>query len=162
MTPLLNTLFSYGDWANDALLDAAAKLDEPLLDQPFDIGPGSARKILDHIETGESVWLNRWRGHTHTPWSSQPVATLPELRARFHATRAARVEFLATLDPARLDAQQTYRDSRGSMFRATLADMLLQGFVHSAHHRAQAVNVLRRLGAGIVELDYMMHVRQPA
>lgn len=159
---LFTTMFAYGDWANDALLAAAATLDEPHLDQPFDIGPGSARRILAHIDTGESVWLNRWRGHAQTPWSSAPDTTLPNLRARFLATRAARFDFLATLDPARLDFEQTYRDSRGSMFRAKLVDMLLQGFVHSAHHRAQAVNVLRRLGAGVVELDYMMHVRQPA
>jgi uncharacterized damage-inducible protein DinB len=39
--------------------------------------------------------------------------------------------------------------------------MLLQGALHSKHHQAQAVNILRRLGAAWPELDYMMHVRKP-
>jgi uncharacterized damage-inducible protein DinB len=33
---------------------------------------------------------------------------------------------------------------------------------HSAHHRAQAVNMLRRVNAGLVELDYMYRIRQAA
>jgi uncharacterized damage-inducible protein DinB len=56
---------------------------------------------------------------------------------------------------------QEYRDSRGSKFRATLADMITQGLVHSIHHRAQATNAIRRLGRNAPEMDYMVHIRQP-
>jgi uncharacterized damage-inducible protein DinB len=69
--------------------------------------------------------------------------------------------FLASLDPGRLDAEQPYRDSRGTLFRATLRRMLLQGIVHSIHHRAQAVNAIRRLGGAAPEVDFIMSVRQP-
>ena len=40
-------------------------------------------------------------------------------------------------------------------------DMILQGLVHSIHHRAQAVNMLRQLGLGPPEVDYMTSVRLP-
>jgi uncharacterized damage-inducible protein DinB len=54
-----------------------------------------------------------------------------------------------------------YRDSKGSLFAATLSDMLLQGILHSVHHRAQAVNMVRRLGGAALEMDYMTFVRRP-
>jgi uncharacterized damage-inducible protein DinB len=40
--------------------------------------------------------------------------------------------------------------------------MLLQLCYHATHHRAQAVNILRRLGTQAPELDYMMRIREPA
>jgi uncharacterized damage-inducible protein DinB len=47
--------------------------------------------------------------------------------------------------------------------------MVLQMFVHSTHHRAQAVNMLRHVGAVMPvsgnaagQVDYMMMVRVPA
>jgi uncharacterized protein YciI len=57
---------------------------------------------------------------------------------------------------------QVYRDSKGSLFQATLGDMLMQGVMHTKHHQAQAVNALKRLGAAWPELDYMYRVRKPA
>jgi hypothetical protein len=41
---------------------------------------------------------------------------------------------------------QNYRDSKGSLFKATLNDMLIQNVMHSTHHRAQIVNAIRRVG----------------
>jgi uncharacterized damage-inducible protein DinB len=53
------------------------------------------------------------------------------------------------------------RGSRGTLFTTTLGDVILQMFVHSTHHRAQAVNMLRHLGVSHPQVDYMMLVRQP-
>lgn len=160
---LLTQLLEYSDWANVRVLDAAKGMSDEQLDKPLDIGPGSLRRILIHTYNGELVWLKRWRGEVETKWPSEsekvPAAALAE---RFAALWGERGEFMRKLDDAAIGREQTYRDSRGSLFRATLGDMLLQGIVHSTHHRAQAVNALRRLGGPIVELDYMMRMRQPA
>jgi uncharacterized damage-inducible protein DinB len=72
-----------------------------------------------------------------------------------------RDRFLDRVDDVRLAADQVYRDSKGSLFRATLHEMMLQGINHSVHHRAQAVNMIRRLGGPIVEVDFMYWRRQP-
>lgn len=161
---LLRTLFDYGDWANDQLLAAATSLSAAHLDQPFDIGPGSLRRALLHILIGEEVWLARWRGEVETKWGGEKeTVEPPAMRDRFAALRSSRDAFLSALRPGDLDRAQTYRDSKGSLFTATLRDMLIQGHVHSTHHRAQAVNILRRLGLGTPppELDYMMRARRP-
>ncbi len=159
---LLQRMLGYGDSANDQLLAGARALDDQGLDQPFDIGPGSLRRTLMHILVGEEVWLSRWKGVSETPWGDEKAKLTPDqIAARFKAVRNARDEFLAPLSPGELDREQVYRDSKGSLYRATLREMLLQGVVHSTHHRAQAVNILRRLGRPAPELDFMMGCRRP-
>lgn len=158
----LPSLFNYNDWANDEILRAAGPLNETQLDQAFDMGRGSLRRTILHIYVGELVWLARWQGNTETPWPNEDEpAAVAAIADRLHTTRAARQIFIAQVPTTDLDRVVKYRDSKGQLFRAPLGDMLLQMLNHSAHHRAQAVNMLRRVHAGLVELDYMYHVRQP-
>jgi uncharacterized damage-inducible protein DinB len=160
---LIGRMFEYTDWSNTRLIEAALPVVEEALDRPMEIGPGSLRRTLLHIFNGESVWLGRFGQDPSVPWPSETervgVAALGE---RLAANAKRRDEFLAGLVPADLDRVQPYRDSKGSLFQATLRDMLLQGVLHSKHHQAQAVNILRRLGAAWPELDYMYRVRRPA
>lgn len=159
----IRTLLNYGDWANDRLLQTAGVLNDEQLDRPFDMGVGSLRKTLLHIYNGEYVWLQRWQGKTETKWPSEEEPVLiSTLAERFRKNYADRDAFLAALMDADLARAVVYRDSKGSLFTAALGDMLMQGCVHSLHHRAQAVNMLRRVGADAPELDYMMRIRRPA
>jgi uncharacterized damage-inducible protein DinB len=156
-------LFRYSDRANAMLLDAAMALDDERLDRAFDMGMGSLRRTLLHIWSGESVWLQRWQGRVETPWPDERErAAIRIIADRLAANSKQRDQFLAGLATEALATKQTYRDSKGSLFSASLQDMVLQMFVHSAHHRAQAVNMLRRLGVTPPEVDYMMQVRTPA
>jgi uncharacterized damage-inducible protein DinB len=157
----IHAMFDYNDWANERILHAARPLNETQLDQSFDMGRGSPRRTLLHIYCGELVWLARWQGKTETPWPDEEervsVAVIAE---RWMATRQERKSFMNKIDTRDYDRVITYRDSKGQLYRATLGDMILQMLNHSAHHRAQAVNMLRRVNAGLVELDYMYRIRQ--
>ena len=159
----LSDFFRYNDWANDRLLGAAAELSDAQLDQAFDVGVGSLRLTLMHIWAGEETWLQRWRGMAETPWPDQAERiSIGELAQRLADTRSRRDAFIAGLSEASLSADVVYRDSLGSQFRATLANMLIQGAVHSTHHRAQAANLIRRTGGPSIDLDYMYWARKPA
>lgn len=159
----VQALLQYSDWANGRVLDCSRGLADDALDRPFDIGMGSLRRTLLHIWAGEHVWLRRWKGLVETPWPSEVERIgMADLADRFRQTWAERAAFLTTLSNADLPRVQVYRDSKGSLFRSSLGDMLLQGCIHSTHHRAQAANLLRRLEAESPELDYMMWLRQPA
>jgi uncharacterized damage-inducible protein DinB len=161
LTPF-RELFEYSDQMNRLVLNRAAALPDDALDRPLDLGPGTLRRILIHTHNGELVWLRRWQGQIETKWPGESAMLSPEevLKA-LELIWPERDAFLASLDPGRLDAEQPYRDSRGTLFRATLRRMLLQGIVHSIHHRAQAVNAIRRLGGAAPEVDFIMSVRQP-
>lgn len=157
----IREMLRYGDWANDRLLECAAPVSDEQLDRAFPMGRGNLRKTLIHIYTGEFVWLQRWKGVVEFKWPSESEKIgSNELGNRFEALRRERDAFLASLNGVDLSKEQNYRDSKGSLFRAGLGQMLLQGCLHSHHHRAQAVNMLRNLEAEAPELDYMMSVRQ--
>jgi uncharacterized damage-inducible protein DinB len=159
----IREMLAYGDWADDRLLECASPLKDDQLDRVFPMGRGSLRKTLIHIFTGEFVWLQRWKGRVEHPWPSESEKIGPaELSERFAVMRRERDTFLDSLEAGALSREQTYRDSRGSLFTAALGRMLLQGCLHSHHHRAQAVNMLRQIGAEAPELDYMYHVREAA
>jgi len=159
---LIRRMFEYTDWSNARLIEGAMPVVDEALDRAMDIGPGTLRRTLLHLLNGETVWLARFGGESPAwPNESEPVK-VGEMGERLGANARERERFLRALAPADLDRVQTYRDSKGSLFRATLRDMLLQGVLHSKHHQAQAVNILRRVGAAWPELDYMYRVREPA
>lgn len=163
MNAAILEMFRYCDWADERLLTAAAAMTDAQLDQAFDIGRGTLRKTLIHIASGNAVWLSRWQGRVETPWPDENAAvSVAELSQRVKAAADERRGFLESLREADAGRPMKYRDSKGSLFSTTLGQMVLQGAFHATHHRAQAVNLLRRLGAGLVELDYMMTVRRPA
>lgn len=159
----LDELFTHNDWANDEILRAAQPLNETQLDQSFDMGRGSLRRTLLHIYTAEYVWLSRWQERGVHPWPDEEERiSVSILAERFAATRREREAFRRGKSGEDLARMVPYRDSRGSSYRATLGQMMLQVLMHSAHHRAQAVNMLRRVSAETLELDFMYRVRQAA
>jgi uncharacterized damage-inducible protein DinB len=157
------SLLRYNDWANEQIERAAAVLSDEQLDRPFEMGMVTLRKTMQHIRDAECVWLKRWQAQGEVPWpadgGSEAILGIGEQLRRNARERDA---FLTTVGESELTRVITYRDSKGSRFQAALGDMILQMCVHSTHHRAQAVNMLRRLGASPPELDYMYHVRKPA
>lgn len=140
----LRALFLHNDWAWDRLLDAAAPLPDEALDRPFDMGPGSLRKTIGHLWSVEQQWLDRWQG---APCSGGPMRrpSIAELARRFRRTACARNELLDRLGES---------SPRG--------DMMLHVCNHGFHHRAQAANMIRRLGAAAPELDYLHMTMSPS
>jgi len=158
----IRTLFNYSDRANGQLIEASSRLTDDQLDRAFPMGRGSLRKTLLHIWAGEHVWLLRWKGQADTPWPDENVPTPVTVIARdLNQTSTGRDVFLDSLDESNLRQLTRYLDSVAGYFQATLTDMILQGLVHSIHHRAQAVNMLRQLGIEPPEVDYMTTVRLP-
>lgn len=158
----LRQMFAYSDERTRALLAAAGPVDAAGLDRPFEMGFGSLRRTLEHIEHGDRAWLGRWRGEVETAWPKFDSEASPsQIEARLAIVSQDRDAFLATLTNEALDERQTYRDSRGTLYHATLRQMLYQALIHATHHRAQATNMLRQITGTGLEMDYMVTVRQP-
>ena len=77
---------------------------------------------------------------------------MPELQSRFRATATERNEFLDDRDEAEQIACTT---DTGGTLRLALSDMMLHVCNHGFHHRAQALNMLRHVGADTPDLDYV-------
>lgn len=161
----IRELFTHNDWANTRLVDAGAALADDALDCPFEMGAGSLRKTLHHLYSAERVWLNRWLGvvkpsdrggANHVPFALRG--------AEYRALADERDAFVARLDDDALSRPVTYTNLRGETSTFELGQLMLHVCNHGVHHRAQALNMLRRLGAVLPkpEIDYIfMKLVQP-
>lgn len=151
----LQDLFAWNDWGRDKLLALAAPLSPAQLDRPFDVGPGSLRAVLLHLYGAERVWWERWHGDSPAAFPrSGELETLDGLAEAWRALAARRNRELAELG-AGLAREISYRSMEGVPWVSRLDDILLHVCNHGPHHRAQALNILRRLGVRVPGLDYL-------
>lgn len=156
-------LIRYGDAANALVMSSVMPLANEQLDRTLDLGMGTPRKICQHLLAGEVTWLARISGQADAKWPAKPIpSSAQDMAVMFEEVAQQRRNFLGSVRDDDLGRVQKYRDSKGSVFQATLRQMLLQMIVHATHHRAQAVNAVRRVGGVAREVDYMAQVRVKA
>jgi uncharacterized damage-inducible protein DinB len=159
----IGELFRHDNWARDLLLGAAAVMTDEQLDRKVDMGCGSLRGTLIHIHEAMYWWHHVCHGNEDPP---EPLAREPmdELAARWRETAAARDASLANESPA-LDRPVTYRGRDGRDYAFPMRDVWLHVVNHGMHHRAQALNMLRRLcvePSKLPRVDYVfMKLGQP-
>ncbi len=159
MLTTLRGLFLHNDWARDRILDAAKSLADDQLDEPVEMGPGSLRATLEHLCRAERWWLDRWQGTADPPAEPEPGLPVAELHDRFRAIAGERNDFLDDRDEAE---QLVCTTETGRTMTFALSDMVLHVCNHGTHHRAQALNMLRRLGAQAPDIDFIVQRRKPS
>ena len=159
----IRELFAHGDWARDKLLGLADGLVDEQLDRPFDIGPGSLRATLRHLYGAERIWFERWQGAEQPQHpTSRSLTTIAELRQAWLKLAAARGDYLTQIGSVGLMKTADYTDLAGKPRSQHIGDLMLHVCNHGVHHRAQALNMLRRLGVKTPGLDYLfMRVERP-
>ena len=154
---LIRRYYAYSDWAQERVHASAATLTDEQLDRPFDIGLGSLRATLLHIRDGEQSWLESWTGPPSKEYDQQPPTTsIAELRHLFQQTAQRRNAFLDGSDAATLQNPVSVWVTPEKKLSFALGETVLQLHSHGTHHRAQAVNMLRRLGAEMPALDFLV------
>ena len=147
----LRQLFEYDYWANQETLRSVATLDVP---------PERVLKVAGHIIGAQRVWLGRLEaagGAAPAPW---PLMTLEEVDAAISETYGRWKSFLATLPPGRLDEDLVHRNSKGTEFRSSVRDVLMQLVMHGTYHRGQIAAVVREAGGTPSSTDYITYVRK--
>ena len=151
---VIRAYYEYNDWARERVLKAAAPLDDDELDRPFKIGMGTLRKTLMHIRDAENWWLLNWSGEPAETFSELPDTTpIGGLRKESAEIARHRREFFETLGDGELARTVTAKPRPGVELTFALGDTMVQLGGHGTHHRAQALNMLRRLGVDGPGLD---------
>ena len=141
----LQILFSHDRWATAQLLHACGKLTADQFHQSFDIGPGSLHDALTHVVGATRAWTETLAGAEPRPrletdgqrrTPEQLRALLDETSQQFHAEARRRP----------LEETVTRRLRDGRTVQLTRAAVFAQVTTHGMHHRAQCLNMLRRLG----------------
>jgi uncharacterized damage-inducible protein DinB len=147
---------AYGDWAFSQVLDAAAELSDGQLDQAFEMGMGTLRKTLVHIHDAERWWLGNWRNGPVELFPAIDETMSPaRLRELYRQTASEREAFVGSRSDDDLRKPATALVRPGMTKTFPLGMTMLQVCSHGTHHRAQAVNMLRRLGGRVPELDWL-------
>ncbi|MEX2217488.1 MAG: DinB family protein [Phycisphaerales bacterium] len=180
MEPL--RVYDYLVLARARVLAAVRGLSAEEYGREFPMGPGSIARTLTHIMISEWYYVARMRGREVPEYARWPIRSeeppafseverVWEEQAR--ETRAAVAELAAA--PGRtagsraweeaLEYRVTTDDGRRVVVTATAAGLFVQLVLHEVHHRAQVLNMLRQMGAGVEgDLDFnaMMFERREA
>lgn len=143
---LLRVLLAHDRWATGQVLDACARLTEEQFHQRFEIGPGSLHDALAHVIAATRAWTETLAGTTEPRPRIDADGrrrTVAELRGP-HEEAAADLAAEAHRRP--LEEKVTRRTRDGRTIELTRAAVLAQVTTHAMHHRAQCLNMLRRLG----------------
>ncbi len=135
-------------WATREVLRACEKLADDAWHRRFEIGPGSLHDTITHIVGAMFRWADRIDGPPRTVRSSIEDGsrrTPAELRALLDLAAA---DLAATATRARSRGLSTMLEVTlgGTPYRFSLGAMLMHVATHGVHHRAQCLNMLRRLG----------------
>jgi uncharacterized damage-inducible protein DinB len=159
----LRAYYAYADWARNQVHATAVKLGDEQLDRPFEIGSGSLRATLIHIQQAEQWWWQNW---TLGPGQPFPAAaarlSIAELTRLFDTTAAQRDDFLNRITDGELPRPVSAMPRPGVTRTFPLGVTMLQLCHHGTHHRAQALNMLRHVGGEVPALDYVAMLRQRA
>ena len=162
--------YEYLHLARTRVLQASRSLDLKQHTAPFEMGMGTLGETLTHIMICEWAYVKRIAGEDVPPYDQwifddRDPPPLAELENAW-ATQAERTrEVIAQVQD--WDTPFEFRghwENRDVIVTASRADVFTQLVLHEVHHRAQAMNMLRRLGAPVEELDFntMMYSRRDA
>jgi uncharacterized damage-inducible protein DinB len=139
----LEILLAHDQWATRQILDACTKLTAEQFHQRFDIGAGSLHDATTHILGAMRTWTQALAGQEPGPRLEEggrrtgaELLALLETCARELAGEARRRPLNETIE--RVRDGKTYHFTRGAV--------LTHVMTHGMHHRAQSLNMLRRLG----------------
>lgn len=147
MKEQLISLYEYGEWVNQRLLEATAALTEEQFTRKVWPGFGSVHLTLVHILGAEVLWFARWQGLSpKTMLSPRELPTSTAIRERWERLVDERRAHLADLDEAELAAPVRWTNMRGQPFALPRWQVILHCINHSTHHRSEVSATLTELG----------------
>lgn len=113
-------------------------------------------KIFAHMVSATDVWLNRAEG-LENPIVLFPDWSLEEVHAR-HEDGLARL--MRVVESTPLDREIVYKTSQGQEFKNRFGEILLHLHSHSAYHRGQIAQEVRRTGGELLDTDFILALRE--
>lgn len=154
----IDRLAGHNVWATRVLLERCRGLTPEQFTRSFDIGPGRLHDTLLHVAGAMRRWADRIGDRPLRPSVEQEnrVRTPDEILALLNEAEADLSGVLGrVVEEGRLDETMSITIPRyQEPFVFTRGTAIVHVMTHGVHHRAQAINMLRRLGlADLPDLD---------
>lgn len=167
---------AYNQRMNIKVYDAASHLDETALVEDRGAFFISIFGTLNHIVTGDTIWLKRFATH---PASSNALSQITELLnptsldqisfEDFDALYAHRrwldeqiINWISGLADGDLDYILSYRNTKGVPANKRFSALILHFFNHQTHHRGQTSTLLSQAGEDIGVTDLLVLIPEEA
>ena len=151
-------LYRYNAWANERVLDTAARLRPDQLLAAGGPEGESIRDTLVHTMGAQWLFLERW--HRRSP-TAMPDAAFPDLaaiRQRWDVIERETRDFVAALDDATLAGVVEYTNFKGERWAYPLWQQMVHQVNHGTQHRSEAAMMLTRLGFSPGWLDFLYYI----
>lgn len=153
--------YDYLAQSRSRVLAWARPLGEAGYTQRFPIGLGTLGRTLTHIMTSEWYYVERIERREVPPYESWPIRDeepppLADLEAAWAAQAVRTRRALGAVKDwdAPIEYEVAVDDGRRQVVMATAGGLFTQLALHEVHHQAQAMNMLRRLGVTIEDIDF--------
>ena len=147
MLPMLRDLFAHQAWADAQMwhyvgATAAAHTDEKVL------------KILGHMHAVQRFFLSAVQGEPLTIEELRREFPLPDLRDSYREYHVQADRALSKMRDSHL--KDVVVVPWFPEFQPKVSEVLTQSFMHTQHHRAQILMLLRQLGGDPKPVDYIV------
>lgn len=162
MIPLYQHFARYNRWANERLYTSVADLSQDEFGRNCAAFFGSMRGTLNHLLVADRIWMRRLTGEGPAPTALDTILfeRFPDLRAARAEEDAKIVDYVDSLDDARLTAPLAFASLAGAPDERPLWQILSHLFNHETHHRGQAHTLLSQMGRTPPPLDFYIFVRE--
>jgi PhzF family phenazine biosynthesis protein len=160
---------SYNQWMNEKVYATAATLPPQALAADQKAFFGSIIGTLNHLVTGDIIWLKRFATHPARFPALEALADLPtpatlgdlhtpdlprleQLRRRLDASVIALADAITEPD---LDVTLTWTNSKGVVSEKNFFSLLMHFFNHQTHHRGQVTTLLSQEGLDVGVTDLL-------
>jgi uncharacterized damage-inducible protein DinB len=151
----LRTHLDYTAWANQRLLDAAAKLTPEELTRDFHTADKSVLDTLVHIYAADRIWLTRVQGEPRATFIDPEDRDLGLLQAEWPALLQRWQLHLRDMHDGDVLQPISFKNLKGNPYTQPLWQIILHVVNHGTHHRGQISGFLRAMGRTPVPLDLM-------
>lgn len=163
LTAVVKNLYDYNGWANERVLECAARLSPEQLAAPGGASFDSVHDTLLHAINAQWLYLERWQGRSPRAWPPAP-SDLAELHTRWTAIERDTQRFVAGLDDARLAEVVAYTNMQGEPWAYPLWQQMVHQVNHATQHRSEVAVLLTGFGhsPGLLDLLYFIDLRRAA
>ena len=158
-------LYEYNRWACERTAESLETLPESGEQEQAEPAAGEGRgpvAIFAHMASAGLIWLMRLnrRGEVELPvW---PDWSLEEARENNTSGCIQLLEFVKGVSPGDFKKTVTYRNSKGTEFSNTIAEILDHVNLHYHYHRGQLAMLVKRAGGTPAVTDYIFYKREDA
>ena len=147
------SLIGFHQWANEKILEQAARLSDDDLSRDLPVTHTSIRAVLVHMLGTMTFWHANW---THTERRQPDVSTRERLVEAYASAHADLRAFAARLtDDDWERSEPWWRQATGRAEELPLGDTIVQVVNHGTQHRSEIAVMLTELGCSPGDLDYL-------